>query len=324
MCTAISYTNKKHYFGRNLDLEGSFGEGVSIVPRNFPWRFRFAETPKTKSALIGVATVAGGVPLFYDAMNEHGLAVAGLNFPKNAVYHEKKEGACNLASFEFIPYVLLTCKTLGDARALLPRINFVHEPFGAGFPVTPLHFMISDATGSLVAEPTGDGLMIYENPVGVLTNNPPFPVQLSKLNDYLNLTPYEPVSRFSDRLELAPYSRGMGALGLPGDSSSSSRFVRAAFARANTVADETEESSVSAFFRMLDNVAMPRGCVRLKEGVYEETVYSSCMNCDDKIYYVTTNADRSVTAFDLRREDPEACEPKFYPLSRSLRIAFGN
>lgn len=323
MCTAISYTTRKHYFGRNLDLEGSFGEGVAIVPRKFPWSFRFAEAPERPCALIGVATVAGGVPLFYDAVNEYGLGAAGLNFPKNAVYREKKEGACNLASFEFIPYLLLTCKTLDDARALLGRVNLVKEPFGEGFPVTPLHWMISDRTGSLVAEPTADGLKIYENPVGALTNNPPFPIQLSKLNDYLNLTPYEPVNRFSDGVELAPYSRGMGALGLPGDSSSTSRFVRAVFARANTVADG-EESAVGAFFRMLDNVAMLRGCVRLREGVYEETVYSSCCDTDNGIYYVTTNADRSVTAFALRNEDLDACEHVFYPLPRSPRITRGN
>ncbi len=324
MCTAISFFSRKHYFGRNLDLEGSFGESVAIVPRNFPWEYRFTDAPATKCAIIGVATEIGGIPLFYDAVNEHGLGIAALNFPKNAVYREKNPDKCNLASFELIPYLLTACKTVAEAKEVLKGIELVAEPFGKGLPVTPLHWMVSDREASIVVEPTAGGLMVYDNPVGVLTNNPPFPIQLAKLDDYLYLTPYEPVSRFSEHLKLAPYSRGMGALGLPGDSSSTSRFVRAVFARENIVAGEEEENAVSAFFRMLDNVAMLRGCVRLKEGVYEETVYSSCANCDDGVYYVTTNTDRSVSAYDLHRENLDADAAKFYPIGGKLRIARKN
>lgn len=324
MCTAISWTKGDHYFGRNLDLEGSFGEGVAVVPRNLSWKFKKVAAPRVGKAMVGMAIVRDGFPLFYDAVNENGLSMSGLNFPKNAVYLKPQPKKYNLAPYEFIPYVLLTCKNLAEARALVHEVNLIDEPFGKGLPLTPLHFMISDKTGSIVAEPTAEGLKIYEDPVGVLTNNPPFPMQLERLNDYLNLTPYEPVNRFSENVELNSYSRGMGALGLPGDSSSASRFVRAVFARANIVAGESEADAVGAFFHMLENVAMVRGCVRLKENVYEETVYSSCCNTDKGIYYYTTYGERAIHAVDLHRTDLEGTMPAFYPLKNTQSIFFEN
>ncbi len=324
MCTAISWTKGEHYFGRNLDLEGSFGEGVAVAPRNLDWKFKKVPAPRVKKAMIGMAIVRENFPLYYDAVNENGLSMSGLNFPKNAVYLKPQPKKFNLAPYEFIPYVLLTCKNLAEARALACEVNLIDEPFGAGLPLTPLHFMISDKTGSIVAEPTAEGLKIYENPVGVLTNNPPFPMQLSRLNDYLNLTPYEPQNRFSENVELAPYSRGMGALGLPGDSSSPSRFARAVFARGNIVSGESEEEKVGAFFHMLENVAMVRGCVRLKENVYEETVYSSCCNTDTGVYYYTTYKERAIHAVCMHQTDLEGTMPAFYPIANTQTIIKDN
>ncbi len=286
-----------HYFGRNLDLEGSFGEGVVIVPRGY--RFRFRHMPEASGvAIIGIAIVQEGYPLFYDAVNEFGLGMAGLNFPKSAVYLPIKEGEANIAPFEFIPYVLTHCKNLEEVRALLKGVRLAAINFSPQFPATPLHFMVSDKTGSLVVEPTSEGLQVYENPVNVLTNNPPFPVQLTRLNDYLNLSPYEAENRFSSAVALERYSRGMGAMGLPGDWSSASRFVRAAFMRANIVAGEGE--GVNAFFHMLAGVVMPRGCVRLKEGVYEETVYSCCCDTARGDYYYTTYSNPTPRLVSLR------------------------
>ncbi len=322
MCTAISFTDKKHYFGRNLDLEGSFGEGVVYTPRGYAWKFRAEKTPSSRFAMIGMGFVRDGVPLYYDAVNECGLAVAGLNFPKSAVYLEEKKGMRNLAPFELIPYLLLSCKDLAEARALLETVNLIRLPFGDGLPVTPLHWMISDKTGSLVAEPTAEGLKVYENPVNVLTNNPPFPMQLQRLNDYLNLTPYEPQPKFSKNSPLSPYSRGMGALGLPGDLSSASRFARAAFTLSNLVCGDSEEERINGFFHVLSSVAMTRGAVRLKEDLFEQTVYSSCCNTDDGIYYYTTYENSAVSAVDMRRENAEAQQPVFYPIEHTPRILF--
>ena len=328
MCTAISYRNGARYFGRNLDLEGSFGEGVTITPRRAALRFRRAEGSERAFAMIGMAIVRDGFPLYFDAVNERGLGMAGLNFPKNAVYHaadsEAARGKTLVAPFEIIPYVLGRCSTVSEARDLLAHVCLIDEPFAEELPLTPLHWMIAGEDGSLVVEPREDGLYLYDDPVDVLTNNPPFPMQLQRLNDYLALSPEEPENAFAKDLPLAAYSRGMGAMGLPGDCSSASRFVRAAFTLKNCRAGEGEEESLAAFFHILGSVAMTRGCVRLRSGLCEETVYSCCCNAERGIYYYTVYSDPAVKAVDLFGEDLDGVKPVFYPLQKRMRIEWQN
>lgn len=319
MCTAISLNNGNHYFGRNLDLEGSFGEGVVVTPRNYVYNFRRAGSA-SGTAIIGMAIVQENFPLYFDGVNEYGLGMAGLNFPQNAAYLSEKQGYENVTPFEIIPYVLCRCKSVEEAKKLLSNVNIVNIPFSERFPLTPLHWIISDKNSSIVAEPCADGLKVYDNPVNVLTNNPPFPVQLARLNDYINLSPYEAENRFCTSVELSRYSRGMGAMGLPGDWSSASRFVRAVFTLSNLVAGTGEEESVSAFFHTLNAVAMPRGCVRLKEGVYEETVYSSCCNTDKGIYYYTTYSNPSINCVNIHSCDLCGNVPLFFALDRHMRL----
>ena len=86
MCTAAVYQTKDHYFGRNLDLEYSYQESITIAPRNYPFSFRKLPEMKTHYAIIGMAYVLEGYPLYYDATNEKGLSMAGLNFPGSAAY----------------------------------------------------------------------------------------------------------------------------------------------------------------------------------------------------------------------------------------------
>lgn len=314
MCTAISFLAGDHYFGRNLDLEHHYDEAVVICPRRFPLPMRLVPALNEHFALIGIAHMEEGFPLYYDAANEHGLCMAGLNFPRHAVYHAPARDADNVTPFELIPWVLGQCASLSEARALLSRMSVVDISFSAALPNTPLHWMLADRTGSLVLESTASGLQVYENPAHAMTNSPPFPYHLQRLCDFMGLSREPAVNRFSDHLPLQAYSRGMGALGLPGDLSSVSRFVRAAFARGNAVCGDAEESRVNHFFRMLAFVAFPRGCVHLGEGQYEITVYSSCCNADKGIYYYTTYENSRVTAVELRRENLDGRQPAVYPL----------
>ncbi len=320
MCTAISYTTKDHYFGRNLDLEYSYREEVTIVPRNYPFRFRRAGERKRHYALIGMAYVQDGYPLYYDAVNEKGLGMAGLNFPGNAVYSTAQEGKENVSPFEFIPYLLGSCATLSEARKALERVLLVDIPFSKELPLTPLHWMIADGSGSLVVEQTAEGLRVYDDPVGVMTNNPPFPVQMTMLANYMQLSPKQAENRFAPSVPIEAYSRGMGAVGLPGDMSSFSRFVKAAFVKSNSVAGEGEKESVNQFFHLLSSVEQPRGSV-LWNGHYEITVYSSCCNATKGIYYYTTYENRAINGISLFREDLEGTELIRYPLlQEELRI----
>lgn len=302
MCTAITYSTRDFYFGRNFDLEYSYREEVVVVPRAFPLRFRLAGSQNRHYAMIGMAYVQDGYPLFYDAVNEKGLAAAGLNFPGNAVYFPPREGKENVSPFELIPYLLSRCADLKQARAALERINLSDIPFSEALPLTPLHWMVSDASGSIVVEQTADGLHVYENGTGVLTNSPPFPVMECMLSNYMALSIEPPVNRLAKELPLRPYSRGMGAMGLPGDLSSASRFVKAVFTRCNAVSGESEQESVNQFFHILGAVEQQRGCVKLGDA-YEVTLYSSCCNATKGIYYYKTYEDSRIRGVDMHRED---------------------
>lgn len=323
MCTAISYQTKDHYFGRNLDLEYHYQESVTITPRHFPFHFRKVKTIDKHFAIIGMATVAEGYPLYYDATNEHGLSMAGLNFPDNAVYYPPAADKDNITPFELIPWILAQCKTVCEAKGILSRLNLVNISFNKELGLSPLHFMLADKHTSMVLEPMADGLKIYDNPIGVLTNNPPFDFHLLNLRQYRNLTREEADSRFSDAYPLAPFSRGMGAIGLPGDLSSASRFVRAAFTKLNSVSGDTEWESISQFFHILGAVSQQRGCVKVNDA-FEKTVYASCCNTDKGIYYYTTYENSQITAVDMRREDLSGTALVSYPLVNKQQIRWEN
>lgn len=324
MCTAITYQTKDHYFGRNLDLEFSYQETVTITPRRFPFLFRKVKAAETHYAMIGMAYVVGDYPLYYDATNEKGLSMAGLNFPGNADYKPEVPGKDNVAPFEFIPWILGQCSNLDEARALLEKINLVDISFSEQLPLSPLHWIIADKSGSLVVESVKEGLNIYENPVGIMTNNPPFPMQMFYLSNFLSLSTEAPTNQFSKEIDLQPYSRGMGAMGLPGDLSSASRFVKAAFTKLNSLSGDSESESISQFFQILGSVAQQRGCVHMGEDKYEITIYSSCCNTDKGIYYYTTYENSQITGIDMYKEDLEGSKPVSYPLIEGQQIAWQN
>lgn len=323
MCTALSYVTRSHYFGRNLDLECAFREAVVITPRRFPLAFRRMGEMKEHYAMIGMASVADGYPLYYDATNEHGLSMAGLNFPQNAYYPPEAEGKDNVSPFEFIPWILARCKTVDEARALLARIQLAAIPFSAELPLSPLHWIISDAAESVTVESMKDGLHVLDNPVGVLTNNPPFDWHMTNLTHYMALSPDSPENTLFDSAALRPYSRGMGALSLPGDLSSASRFVRAAYMKATSLCEGGEEESVSQFFHLLGSVAHVRGSV-LVNGKPEITLYSSCCSTDTGVYYYTTYENSRITGVDMRKEDLDADALITYPLRRGQDILMEN
>lgn len=307
------------YFGRTLDLEYSYREEVTIAPRNYPFLLRCLPPIRSHYAIIGMAYVQNDYPLYYDAVNEKGLGAAGLNFPGNAVYFPEAEGRENVAPFELIPYLLSQCATVAEAKQMLARVNIADIPFSDALPNTTLHWMISGKDGSIVAESTADGLKVYDNPVEVLANNPPFDAQLSRLSDYAVLSAFPPENNFSARLDIKPYSRGMGAMGLPGDLSSPSRFVRAAFVKENSLSDGTEADDVNQFFHILGSVEQPRGCCRWDDKC-ELTVYTSCCNTETGTYYYTTYGNRTPSAVQLRKESLDTDALIRFPLREEQEI----
>ena len=324
MCTAATYKTKDFYFGRTLDYEFSYGDEVTITPRNFPFHFREQGKLNTHYAIIGMAHIIDNCPLYYDAINEKGLGMAGLNFVGNAVYREKEEEKDNVAQFEFIPWILSQCATVQEARKFVEKINLLNTPFNEQLPVAQLHWIISDSEESITVEAVKEGIKIYENPVGVLTNNPPFDKQMFNLNNYMHLSAKSPENNFSKDLNLETYSRGMGAIGLPGDLSSQSRFVRVAFTKMNSISGDGEMESVSQFFHILNSVDQQRGCCELDNGKYEITLYTSCCNTNKGIYYYTTYNNHQITAVDMHKENLEGNELVHYPLITEEQIKMQN
>jgi len=324
MCTAISYKAKDFYFGRTLDYESSYGEEVVITPRHYQFSYAHMGECTTHYAMIGMAHVAEEYPLYYEAVNEKGLGMAGLNFVGNACYGEYEENAKNVATYEFIPWVLGACESVEQVRDSLIGLNLIGETFAGKYPASSLHWLIADEKQSITVEMVEEGLRIYDNPVGVLTNNPPFDKQMFNLNNYMNLSPKSPKNNFSDKLNLNMYSRGMGAIGLPGDLSSQSRFVRAAFVKTNSLSGETESESVSQFFHILGAVEQQKGCCEVTDGKFEYTIYTSCCNGDKGIYYYTAYENHQITGVDMNKENLNSDKLICYPLIQGEQIKIQN
>ena len=324
MCTAVTYKTRDFYFGRTLDYEFSYKEEVTITPRNYEFKIKNKEAIKSHYAIIGMAYVAENYPLYYDAINEKGLGMAGLNFVGNAHYNDFEQGKDNIAQFEFIPWILSQCATTKEAKKLIEKINLLNEPFSEQLPLAQLHWIIADEKEAITVEAVKEGIKIYENEVGVLTNNPPFDKQLFELNNYMNLSNKSPKNTFATNLELQQYSRGMGAIGLPGDLSSQSRFVRASFVKMNSVSGEDENESVSQFFHILNSVDQQRGCCQLDDGKYEITIYTSCCNTTKGIYYYTTYNNHQITAVDMNKENLDGNSLVRYPIIKGEHINYQN
>ena len=324
MCTAATYKTKDFYFGRTLDNEFSYEEEITVTPRNFPFRFRFTGEMKSHYAIIGMAHIADNYPLYYDALNEKGLCIAALNFVGNAHYFERKPNKDNVAHFEVILWLLGQCASVSEVKDKLKKLNITNRAFSPELPKAELHWLIADRKESITLESTKNGIFAYPNPVGVLTNNPPFEIQLFQLNNYLNLSPEAPQNKFSSHLNLKKYSNGMGAMGMPGDWSSQSRFVKASFVKMNSVCGTTEVESISQFFHILESVAHPRGAVNMGNNIYEITLYSSCCNVDRGIYYYKTYENSQITGIRLHGVDLDSDQLFKFPLVKGQQIHMEN
>lgn len=323
MCTAIGYKTNDFYFGRTLDYDFSYAERITITPRNYKFTFRNGRISEKHYAIIGMSYIVSNYPLYYDAVNEKGLGIAALNFPGNAFYVGKKEGKINVAPFELIPYILTECDSVKNARKLIENLNIINEKFNEELPVASLHWLISDKLESITLEQTKNGIKTYNNPVSVLTNNPPFDYHIMNLNNYMKLSPESPENEFSKDIDLNPYSRGMGALGLPGDLSSASRFVRASFVKLNSPKNLGETESISQFFHILSSVEQQKGCCKVGEK-FEYTIYSSCCNADKGIYYYTTYGNRQISGVDMHKENLESEVLISFPLKDEEQINMQN
>ncbi len=324
MCTAISMLQGHHFFGRTLDYERSFGEVVAIAPRRYPFSFTSGEKLTEHYAMIGTATVVDGYPLYYEATNEKGLSMAGLLFSGNAVYASATDDEHEVASFELIPWVLGRCTSVEEACVILRNVRITDQAFRADLPPSPLHWIVADKQCAVTLESLADGVHIYDNPMGVLTNNPPFSYHCLHLSEYMRLTDEIPSNDLYSDIALHPYSRGMGAIGLPGDWSSASRFVRAVFAKAHVAQGDTREAEIMQFFHVMRTVAVPCGAVTLPGGEQVMTRYTSCCDTEKGVYYCSTYENSAIFAVDMYAEDLTGSDILWYSFPRQPRFTVVN
>ncbi|SHH37418.1 choloylglycine hydrolase [Clostridium collagenovorans DSM 3089] len=329
MCTALSIQSKegKCFFGRNMDLAYNFNQSVMIIPRNYKYEDKVTGNMVTnKRAIIGMGTVIDNHPAMADAMNENGLACAGLNFDGYAYFEEEPIlGKLNIAPYDFIQWVLSNHETVEEVKKEIKNLELVNIPINKNTPVSKLHWMISDKSGkSIVVEKTKNNFSVYDNPVGVMANNPTFDWHLTNLNEYMNITPTQPRETKWSEKNLKALGVGAGTLGIPGDFASVSRFIRIAYIRANMPSVEGDKKSISQFFNMLDYVKMVRGGVITEEGIEDSTIYSSCMDQEKGIYYYRTYDNNRINAVDMTKEELEGEEIKTFSYLSEQDVNYQN
>ena len=212
MCTSVLFRNGNHnFFGRNLDLQYQLANDVTVCPRNYVLPYHHLPDMPHHPAIVGMAITGYGYPLFFEGINEYGVGVASLNFPGYGQYAKQPvEGKTNVTSFELIPYLLSTCRSLEDAKRELANLNIVADAFNDRIQSVPLHWICCDKTGSVVVEMTATGLHVYDNDLNVLANAPEYPTQAVNVANYLNLTPEYPHNRIMPDVTVPVYSSGMG------------------------------------------------------------------------------------------------------------------
>ena len=318
MCTGIRFTDAegKMYFGRNLDWTQGYGERVVAVPpaATIPAAFDREHDPAVGHAVIGMGIVVAGIPLYFDCGNDAGLAVAGLNFPHSARYAaEPRQGSVNVAAYEFPFWIARTFSSLDEVRAALASVTVVAKPVNEHLPVANLHWLIGDATGSIVVECMEEGMRVWENDADVLTNEPDFGWQRTNLRNYLTLTDEDPDAAAWGAMKLVPFGSGLGMQGIPGDYSGPSRFVKAAFVNSHYPAQTGEAANVTRLFRTLGSVAVPEGAAKMADGSHEKTLYTSCFSPATMTYYHATYDDPRIRSYPIASIDLAGSKPVFVP-----------
>jgi choloylglycine hydrolase len=322
MCTAIKVTGKNNFFGRNLDINTSYKGVVAIVKRNYPLRFKAIKEIYTHYAYIGMATIIHGLPLFADGMNEHGLAIAALELVGPTKYRQKEDLKINIAPYEIIPFILGTCKNIKEVKQKLFKMNIIDIDLNKFVKNTYLHFLVSDRKHSIVIEAREDGLKVFDNPYGVLTNTPIFEYHMENIKNYMNLSIEDVRSRFSKKINLAPISKGQGAYSLPGDFTSPSRFIRAAFIANNFYQSEAKDEAIRNYFRVLNNLSFIKGVTLTSNKEFEITAYSSLMDQDLLTYFYRSYDNSRINGVSLFEEDLNGDNYEIFPDEDKNDICF--
>lgn len=331
-CTSITLIAKDGSAVQSRTQEwGAFflDSDLMIMPRRQALQ---GATPDGKSGLqwVGKYGVVGvnvvHTPVLADGMNEKGLSLSVLYLPgfAEAQKYDPSKASKTIALYDVPAWVLTNFSTTDEVRNNLPNINVTDVVLPAFHGIAPpIHFLITDQNAkTIVVEYTKGQLNVYDNPVGVMTNAPEFPWHLTNLRNYVGLRPQSNMPIKVGDLEVAPLGAGNGMVGLPGDVTPTSRFVRATALRNAALKQETGYHAVNESFRILDNFNIPLGTTTSKSELPEDetigsTQWTTAMDTKALRYYYHTMFNRTVRMVDLKTIDFDKSKIRYIPLDRT-------
>lgn len=318
-CTGITLTSKDGGIVVARTVEWALSDAqhnkLLVVPRNKAFR---ALTPEGNNGLrwmgkYGFVTLtAYGQPYGPDGLNEAGLYVGVYYLPGFAEYavYDKATAAKSMSVGDFMQWMLSSFSTVDEILAALDKVVVVsveNKEFGGAD--LPFHFKIADPMGnSRVIEIVNKGeIKVYETYLGVITNSPTYDWHIINQRNYLNLTTYPNPSKTFGTYDLKPLGGGSGLIGLPGDFTPPSRFIRAAAFTASCRPLATSTDAVYESFRILDNFNIPLGAQvpreKLPDDIVSATQITTSSDLKNKVFYYHTMWNRQVRKIDLQAID---------------------
>lgn len=322
MCTTVGFDYQDGMvFGRTLELGMKLDNKILFVPKNSK-DFIKAKNQTFPSKYNSIGTGFFDVASFGDGINEKGLVASSNFLPGYATFaKEPVEGKINLITSDAFDYLLTRCKDVSEVREEAKKLILLEHGDLEKDVSTSNHFFFMDIEGNkVVLEPKDGVLMTYDNPYGVLTNAPEFPWHATNLKNYLHLKPENVEETTFNEATVSKLGEGSGMVGLPGDFTPPSRFVRSAYFVSNTPKDLEREAAILQAFRILSQADIPTGAVvDPKEGHRDETLYTSVMDTHKQAYYIKCHDNINLQSFYLE-DYKNNKEITFTPLKKKMNL----
>lgn len=329
-CTSfvLTTTDEKHMYGRTMEFGQLLPTKIGMIPRGYKYQSVIDGNPGyswTGSVAVIGARVFSGTTMV-DGINEYGLTGGILYFPGFAGYKNPAKSASDrtqeLSQIDFLTWVLSNFKTVEEVKANLDKISLVGTYNDTIKVIPPVHYTLHDAAGfSIVIEPVDGELKVYDNPYTVLTNSPSFEWHVQNIRNYINLSPYNIGTTEILGQELSPFGQGSGLLGVPGDPTSPSRFIRAIGFISTIDAAELNKDRLVTTEHVLNNFDIPKGFVRPAISPVQQededsdyTQWSVIADLEEKLYYIKTYENQTLFKISFDDFDVSGTEMKLVDL----------
>ncbi|KRL23025.1 choloylglycine hydrolase family protein [Lentilactobacillus kisonensis] len=318
MCTSVTFLSKTgdNFLARTMDFGFELKGRPVVMPRDQTLPSDVLDSKyHLKYGFVGAGRNLGHY-ILVDGVNEKGVSAAALYFSGEAKFADQpKAGKINIAPHEVLNLILGNASSCQELGTLLKQLNIVNAPIQLMGKSVPLHWIVTDRTGeSDVLEVTESGIHYMKNPVGVMTNSPDFNWHLKNLSNYTELKPTPHPARNYDGYQVSSFGPGSGALGMPGDYTSVSRFIRTVYMREYT--DQmTTDQTVTELSHVLNAVEIPKGVKIKQDGTEDYTQYRGYMDTQNLTYYMQPYTDQTMYQVTLTEELMSKPVPTEFPLA---------